>query len=395
MAVAIEAPSDYDRRVNLTARQSIVAETLILAERLYDGIIPAFQQDRAIEIRDGVVIQQRAATAADHAASHAQRAAIAAPGMIDMQINGAGDAQFNFDPTPQTVRRMAEGARQGGTAHILPTFITAHGQAYLQALAAVRQAMAERVPGIIGVHLEGPFLSPARPGIHDATAIRPLTEADVAALEAEAADFPGVILLTLAPECQQPDFLRRLAKAGIILFVAHSEAGAEHLNHVRGVTHLWNAMPAPSSRVAGIVSEVLGGDRLYAGLIADGHHIGPQALRLTVRAAADRLCLVTDAMLTLAGVTQEFELDGRRITLQDGRLTGPDGTLAGAHIAMDASVQSLIDLTGVDAVAALRMTSLNPAIALRLDHRLGRIAPGLPASITLFDDDFAAVGVIG
>ncbi|MBP7241144.1 N-acetylglucosamine-6-phosphate deacetylase [Amaricoccus sp.] len=371
-----------------------MTETLILADRLYDGVRPELQPDRAVVIRDGTVVALRPATDADRATPGAIRAAIAAPGMIDIQINGAADTQFNFEPTAAAIARIARGARQGGTAHILPTFITAHGQAYLTALAAARQAIEAGAPGVIGVHLEGPFLSPARPGIHDRTAIRPLAEADVAALEREAASFPGVILLTLAPECQEPERLRRLSDAGIILFAGHSEAKAEHLERISGATHLWNAMPGPASRATGIVSEVLGGDRLFAGLIADGHHVRPHALRMSVRAAADRLCLVTDAMLTLAGTIQSFDLDGKLIKLADGRLTGQDGTLAGAHIAMDESLRNLVDLAGMDLVGALRMGSTNPARALRLDHELGRIAPGTRASISLFDEALSTLAVI-
>lgn len=371
-----------------------MTETLILARQLYDGVTPAFVPDQTIAIRQGRVTDIRATTGADSGRPDALRAEIAAPGLIDMQINGAADVQFNFSPTPLTVRTIAHGARQGGTAHILPTFITAPGQDYLQALAAVRQAMAEGAPGIIGIHLEGPFLSPARPGIHDPDAIRPLTEPDVAALEREAADFPGVILLTLAPECQSPAFLRRLSHAGIILFAGHSEAQADDLGLIRGATHLWNAMPGPASRVPGIVSEVLGGDRMFAGLIADGHHVGREALNLSVRAAPHRLCLVTDAMLTLAGKVRDFDLDGRQIRLSEGRLTDAGGTLAGAHIAMDESLRSLIALTGIAPLDALRMVTVNPARALRLQGRLGVIASGRAASVSLFDDRLNALGVV-
>ncbi|WP_177208478.1 N-acetylglucosamine-6-phosphate deacetylase [Tropicimonas isoalkanivorans] len=322
------------------------------------------------------------------------RAAIVAPGAIDIQINGAADAQFNFDPTPDTIARIAWGARQGGTAHILPTFITAPGRDYLTAISATRQAIADATPGVIGVHLEGPFLSPARPGIHDPSAIRPLSERDVIALEQEAADFPGTLLLTLAPECQEPEHLRRLTAAGIVLFAGHSEAAPEHLVHMSGATHLWNAMPGIASREPGIVSEVLGGNRLFAGIISDGHHIGRQALCLSVRAASDRLCLVTDAMLTLAGTFQGFVLDGRQIQLADGRLTGEDGTLAGAHIAMDDSIRNLTTLAGSDTVTALRMATVNPAKALGRDSDLGTVRLGAQASLSLYDDSLAALGVV-
>lgn len=371
-----------------------MTETLILAARLYDGVTQAFQSDRAVVMRDGKVADIRAVSDADRQNPAAIHAAVAAPGMIDIQINGAADAQFNFDPTPATLAQMAAGAREGGTAHILPTFITAPGRDYALALAAVRQAMADDTPGIAGIHLEGPFLSPARPGIHDPSAIRPLDPEDVALLEREAKDFPGPILLTLAPECQDPAHLDRLSDAGIILFAGHSEARPEHLGRVRGVTHLWNAMPGIASRTAGIISETLVRDRLFAGLIVDGHHVGADTLALSLRTASDRLCLVTDAMLTLAGRSQEFRLHGRRITLSGGRLTGEDGTLAGAHVAMDESVRNIIAMTGIDPLVALRMATVIPARALGCEERLGQIVVGRPASISLFDDAFHSTGVV-
>lgn len=371
----------------------VLTEQLILAERLYDGVTPAFQHDRAVLIRDGRVAEIRPANEADHARATIY-APIAAPGLIDIQINGAADVQFNFDPTPEAVATIARGARKGGTAHILPTFITAHGQEYLQAISAVGQAMKAGVRGIIGVHLEGPFLSPARPGIHDPSAIRPLDDTDVAALVHQAGNFPGVILLTLAPECQRAEDLVRLADAGIVLFAGHSEARARDLQAMRGVTHLWNAMPGPQSRVPGIVSEVLGGDQLFAGIIADGHHIGQKALTLSVRAAQDRLCLVTDAMLTLAGTVREFQFSGGLVTLTEGRLTGPDGTLAGAHIAMDESLRMLVKLTSIDPVSALKMASFNPAQALQLDNNFGKIIAGHTAAISIFDAELRALDVL-
>ncbi|MFK0383557.1 N-acetylglucosamine-6-phosphate deacetylase [Agrobacterium sp. NPDC090273] len=371
-----------------------MTDILILCDRLYDGISPSFLGNQTIVVRDGQIRSVKATSDEDRLTGNAVRVAVASPGMIDIQINGAADTQFNFSPSPEALATIAWGARQGGTASILPTFITAHGQSYLDAIDAVRKAISSDVPGLIGIHLEGPFLSPARPGIHDPSAIRPLEDEDVFALEQQARDFPGVILLTLAPECQNASHLERLAASGIVLFAGHSEATQADLTKIRGATHLWNAMPAPTSRVSGIVSEVLGGNRLFAGIIADGFHVGEQALTMSVRSAADRLCLVTDAMMTLAGTSSGFNLDSRYISLADGRLTSADGTLAGAHIAMDTSLQTLIKLTGVDAVTALQMATVNPARALGVEERFGRIASGYSANLSLFDEHLNATGVV-
>jgi N-acetylglucosamine-6-phosphate deacetylase len=375
-------------------RRPILTKHLVLCDKLYDGLSDTFLSNQTIAISEGKIVALHPTMKQDYLQPNVLCAAVVSPGMIDIQINGAADTQFNFTPTPSALAKIAWGARQGGTTHILPTFITAEGRAYRQAIHAVKEAIESGVKGLLGIHLEGPFLSPSRPGIHPPAAIRPMDEEDVAILIEEARDFPGVILLTLAPEYQNPSYLEQLAQNGIVLFAGHSQASVQHLTHMRGVTHLWNAMPGPSSREPGIISEVLGGDRLYAGIIADGIHIGAHALTMSVRSAQKRLCLVTDAMMTLAGTLSGFEIEGRAISLADGRLTSAEGTLAGAHIAMDASLQRLMSLTGIDEGAALQMATRNPAKALQLGDSFGRVEIGDLANLSLFDSDYNALGIV-
>ncbi|MDM7255387.1 MAG: N-acetylglucosamine-6-phosphate deacetylase [Paracoccus sp. (in: a-proteobacteria)] len=358
---------------------------LIRAGQVFDGRSDAPLRDHVIEMSGGRVTALRPAQPGDPAAM----ADIAAPGFIDMQINGAADVQFNFDPTPEALARIAAGARQGGTAHLLPTFITAPGRDYLRALTAARQAMAQGVPGVLGVHLAGPFRSPRRPGIHDPAAIRPLDETDLSALT-EA--FPGVLLLTLAPEEQPAGAIARLSEAGVVVFAGHSEAHCDQVAGLRGATHLWNAMSQLTGRAPGLVGAVLDGD-LYAGIIADGHHVAWENIRLAARVMPERLCLVTDAMLTLAGTIREFSLHGVTIRLAEGRLTDPEGTLAGAHLAMDRAVANMVALGRVGLAAALRMASGNVARALGVAD-LGWIGAGARASVTLLGQDLAARGVV-
>lgn len=370
-----------------------MSDLVILCDQLYDGISSSLRENQKITVRDGKILSVSTISDDDLSKPVSIHVPIASPGMIDIQINGAADTQFNFTPTAEAIEKISWGARQGGTTHILPTFITAHGKVYLQAIAAARQSIQNGISGIIGIHLEGPFLSPARPGIHDPSAIRPLEEDDVVALEREARDFPGIILLTIAPECQKPSYLKRLSTSGIILFAGHSEAAMADLTYIQGVTHLWNAMPAPTSRNPGLISEVLGGDRLYAGIIADGFHVGEHALKMSIRAAADRLCLVTDAMMTLAGSATGFDLSGRYISLNNDRLTSAGGTLAGAHIAMDISLQNVMRLADIDLLTALKMATYNPACALGLNNNLGCIEAGHMASISFFDENLNSTGV--
>ncbi|MGO4854696.1 N-acetylglucosamine-6-phosphate deacetylase [Phaeovulum sp. W22_SRMD_FR3] len=368
----------------------------VFARRLYDGASDLPQENRVIEIEAGRIRAIRPGDLPSAVAAGMPVAEIIAPGFIDLQINGANDTQFNFDPSVAALARIAAGARRGGTAHLLPTFITAPGEAYLSALTAVRAALAAKTPGILGLHLEGPFLSPARAGIHDPAAIRAMTSADLAALTA---GFPGPLMLTLAPECLPEGHLAALAAAGVILSVGHSaataaEVAAAEAAGLRCATHLFNAMSQMSGRAPGVVGAVLASDRLYAGIIADGHHVAWENIRIAVKAMGARLCLVTDAMLTLAGTAPGFALHGVGITLQGDRLTDAAGTLAGAHLAMDAAVRRIMDGAGVSLPQALRMAATHPAAALGLAAELGRVAPGYRASLTLLGEDLASCGVV-
>ena len=324
------------------------------------------------------------------------QADVVAPGFIDIQINGAKDRQFNDLPDLETVRAIAQGARVGGTAHVLPTFITAPDRDYVHAIQAVTQAMSDSEPGILGLHLEGPFLSPKRPGIHDAACIRPLSERDLEELTAYAA---GVLLVTLAPENQTEGAVRRLVEGGAIVFAGHSaatsaELGAAVREGLSGATHLFNAMSQLSVREPGVVGGVLESDSLFAGIIADGHHVAWENVMIAARAMPDRLCLVTDAMRSLEGDVTAFEIGGKHITLHDGMLTDASGRLAGAHIAMDACVRNIVQYAGVPLERALVMASRNPARALGLEDQLGLVANGFRASLTLLNKDLIPEGVI-
>ncbi|EKE43840.1 hypothetical protein OCGS_2174 [Oceaniovalibus guishaninsula JLT2003] len=366
----------------------------LLARQLFDGIGARPQTDRVIEIAQGRIAGIRPATAQDGGLTAFD---IVAPGFIDLQINGAGDAQFNFDPTPAALERIAAGAREGGTALILPTFITAPGRDYVRAIEAVERAIAGGMPGIFGVHLEGPFLSLDRPGIHEAAAIRPIDAEDVAILGDAARRIP--ILLTIAPECQPPGSVAALTRAGIRVFAGHTAATADQMAQaeaegIRGVTHLYNAMSQMTGREPGAVGAVLASDRLFAGLIADGHHVDWRNVAIAARLMPDRLCLVTDAMLTMAGTLDRFELGGQTILLTQGRLTNSEGRLAGAHVSHIDSLRNMLDHADVDLGQVLRMLSLNPARALDMQDALGTVQPGRRAVLTCLRSDMRVAGVM-
>jgi len=372
-----------------------LAEPLrIAARRLFPGGGRPPEEDRIIEVSGGRIAWIR--PQADAPPGPAPRVFdTVAPGFIDLQINGGGGLLFNDAPTPETIEMIARAARKGGTAHILPTFITDKGASYARAIDAVERAIATRVPGCLGIHLEGPFLSPKRPGIHPARHIRPLTAEDADRIGA--ARVP--VLLTLAPEENPPDLVAGLVARGVRVFAGHTEATAEEIARaaeigLSGVTHLWNAMSQLQGRAPGVVGAALTDRRLMAGIIADGLHVHPLNLRLAAQEMDERLFLVTDAMATLGSNACGFDLGGVPVRLVEGRLVSPDGTLAGAHLAMDDAVRNMVSLAGVGVAQALDMASGRPAHALGLERELGRIEPGYRASLACLDAELHAVAVI-
>jgi N-acetylglucosamine-6-phosphate deacetylase len=367
----------------------------LFARTLFDGLSDMPTHDRLIVIDDGMIAQVRWHAPGDPLPPGTVEADIAAPGFIDMQINGAADTQFNEDPTADAIARIAAGGRKGGTAHILPTFITAPEMDYRHAIAAAEQALEQGVPGVLGIHLEGPFLSPDRPGIHPPRFIRPMTGDDTTAIGQAA----GTVLVTLAPECQDVGLVKSLVRSGVRVFAGHSNATAADMDTaieagISGVTHLFNAQSPITGREPGVVGSALMRPELVAGIIADGYHVHPQNLAMAARLMGNRLCLVTDAMKTLAGTVTAFDLYGTPVRLDEGCLRGPDRTLAGAHLAMDEAVRNAIAMMNVSPAAAFKMASTNVAHALGLGGELGLIMPGRRASITLLEDELHAQGVV-
>lgn len=315
---------------------------------------------------------------------------LAAPGFVDLQVNGGGGVLFNDHPDVETIRTIIGTHRRFGTTALLPTLITDTPEATDRAIAAVRQALSLPVAGCLGLHLEGPFLAPTRKGAHDAARIRPLDEDDVRRL---AASEVSPLLLTLAPEIVPAPQIARLAAAGAVISLGHSDASFETAMDAaragaRGVTHLFNAMSSLSHRAPGLVGAALASPLLWCGLIADGHHVHPAAIALALRAKVGpaRVFLVSDAMACAGCEGGSFSLQGRTVTRADGRLTLDDGTLAGSDLTMDAAVRFMIEQVGVDRDEALRMAALYPARFLGIDAHRGRLAPGSRADIVILDD---------
>jgi N-acetylglucosamine-6-phosphate deacetylase len=257
------------------------------------------------------------------------------------------------------------------------------------ALRAVRDAIHARVPGVLGIHIEGPFLNPERKGAHDPAKLRTL---DASAVKLLATPTGGRTMLTLAPEMTDAGTLRALANAGIILSAGHTNATHAEvklaLGHgLRGFTHLFNAMSPLGNREPGVVGAALEDAGSWCGIIVDGFHVDPVTLRLALRCKpTDRFMLVSDAMPNVGADIGEFMLAGKRIVVHDGKLLDEAGTLAGASLHMAGAVANAIKLLDVEPASAARMASRNPAAFLGLEAELGRIEPGYRANLVLADD---------
>jgi N-acetylglucosamine-6-phosphate deacetylase len=313
---------------------------------------------------------------------------ILVPGFLDTQVNGGGDRLFNDDPSAETVAAIGAAHRKFGTTGFLPTFISDDAAKIEAAMEATRRAMAERIPGVLGVHIEGPFLNLSRKGIHDARKIRPTSDDEVELLSRPTG---GKTLVTLAPEMVAPAVIRELAQAGVIVSAGHSDASADCIANalqdgLRGFTHLFNAMSQLTGREPGVVGAALYDDSSWCGIIVDGHHVDPLVLKIALRAAPlQRFMLVTDAMPSVGG-RKSFVLNGQQITVSGGKCTNVDGTLAGSDLDMASAVRNAVEMLGVDLADAIAMASTNPAAFLGLDHELGRIAPSYRADLVLLDE---------
>jgi N-acetylglucosamine-6-phosphate deacetylase len=367
----------------------------VLADRIFDG--HRWHADAAVLMREGRI----AAIAAETQLPAGWQRTLLPPGVfltagfVDLQVNGGGGVLLNDHPTPEGMRRIARAHRRTGTTACLPTLIT-DTRAQMRAAMAAARAQAGR-DGVIGLHLEGPFISPRRPGVHRADRIT-VPEPDDAETISELGS-TGRSLITLAPECVPAGFVRSLAGAGLRVSIGHSEASAGAVlqavaDGATGVTHLFNAMPPLSGREPGIVGAALSEPRLTAGVIVDGLHVDPVSVRAAFAAkGADRIALVTDAMPTVGATCAQFDLMGRSVTLSGGRLTTDQGTLAGAHLDMASAVRNAVRLAGIPLDDALRSASLTPARFLGIGAEHGTLLAGARADMVALNGDLDVVAV--
>ena len=349
-----------------------------------------FESDLCVIVEDGHIVAVVPGVAPAGAQVVDLQGRHLVPGFIDTQVNGGGDVLFNDAPTVDGLRRIAQAHRRYGTTGLMPTLISDDVAVMLRAIDAVREAIAQRVPGILGIHLEGPYLASARKGVHDPGKFH---TPDADELDRIASLGVGKTMLTLAPERFDNATLQALAARGVLVCAGHTAADYPRLREafahgVRGVTHLFNAMTPMGSREPGGVGAAIEDPNSWCGVIVDGEHVHDAPLRIAIAAKPrGKIMLVTDAMPPVGGEREDFVLYGQTMTCRDGKCSTADGTLAGSALDMAGAVRNTVRRLGLPLDEACRMASTYPAEFLGLGHELGRIAPGYRADLVTLDDD--------
>lgn len=359
--------------------------TVLAPDRIFDG--RQFLTGQAVVVEGGHIAAVRPLPEAGGPVTRLE--GTLAPGFVDLQVNGGGGLMVGPGTDADALRRICATHRRLGCAGVLPTLISDRPEVTARVIAA--GIAATGTPGFLGLHLEGPHLDPRRAGAHDPALIRPMGADDLTRL-CEAARALPRLMVTLAPESATPDQIAALCRAGVLVSLGHTDcehdtARAAFAAGARCATHLFNAMSQMAHRAPGLVGAVLAGDA-FAGLIADGIHVHPAAMRAALAARPDGIFLVTDCMGFAGTGLTRMTLNGRTIHRRDGRLTLADGTLAGADLTMDRAIGVLVDGAGIAPERALAMATSEPARALRLSCDHGAVQAGRRADLVLLDDNW-------
>lgn len=355
----------------------------IAPDQLFDGQV--FRPNMALLVDAGRVVDIGTRPETARAVS-----GVITPGFVDLQVNGGGGVMLNNTPTVEGIATILQAHRRFGTTSLMPTVITDHPA--VLARAADAAIAAKDLPGMIGLHIEGPHISPARRGTHAERFIRPM-DAETIAIVTGLRRAGLRVMITLAPEAVQLDQIKTLVDLGAIVSLGHTDATATQMQVAMQagatcVTHLFNAMSPMQSRAPGAVGAAINSDS-YAGLICDGHHVDDSMIGLAIRArpCADRMFLVSDAMATVGGPNQ-FDLYGQTIQVQDGRLINAEGALAGAHTTLAAGLQRIADFSDISPAAALRMVTGVPAKCIGVPA-LGQLLGQRTQDVLVLDDDLS------
>ncbi|MFZ7306231.1 N-acetylglucosamine-6-phosphate deacetylase [Avibacterium avium] len=315
-------------------------------------------------------------------------------GFIDLQLNGCGGVMFNGDTSVKTLEIMQQTNLRSGTTSYLPTFITADDEGIKQAVSVMGEYLKKHKNQALGLHLEGPYLSVEKKGVHQAEYIR--------AISPEMKDFlcqnaAVITKITLAPENPTAKYIGDFVQSGIVVSIGHSNATYDVAkqaiaNGATFATHLHNAMsPISSGREMGVVGAVLDSD-IYTGIIVDGLHVEFGNIKIDKKVKGDKLCIVTDATAAAGADIESFDFVGKTVYVRDGKCYDANGTLGGSAITMIESVENAVKQVGIPLDETLRMCNYYPAKAIGVDDHLGDIAEGKIANLTVFNNNFDVLG---
>ncbi|WP_318458592.1 N-acetylglucosamine-6-phosphate deacetylase [Photobacterium leiognathi] len=311
---------------------------------------------------------------------------LASAGFIDLQLNGCGGVLLNTAISTETLKIMNETNLKSGTTQFLPTFITSDGESLVEVIEMVEATEKPEQLGVLGLHLEGPFISVEKKGAHREEFIRQLDEKTAHYL-ADNAD--KICVLTVAPENTPQSVIDIVREAGITVSLGHTNATYDQVNEKNGLemaTHLYNAMTPLGSREPGVVGYIFD-KKPHAGIIVDGIHASFPSVRIAHEIMGEKLFMVTDAVAPAGTDMTEFDMAGLKAFVTDGKCHYADGTIAGAAVTMIQGLNNLIDHVGLSREEALRMATLYPAQAVKIDNEYGMLKAGYKANITLLSDD--------
>lgn len=318
------------------------------------------------------------------------------PGFIDLQLNGCGGVMFNDDISTKTLDTMHKVNLKSGCTSFLPTLITSSDANMRQAVEAQRQYNALHKHQSLGLHLEGPYLNVMKKGIHSPDFIR---VSDDAMIDYICLNNDVVSKVTLAPEQNDPEHIRRLSDAGIVVSIGHSnatyaQARQGFLAGISFATHLHNAMTPITGREPGVVGAIFDTPDVYAGIIVDGFHVDYPNVRIAHKLKGEKLVLVTDATAPAGAEMDHFIFVGKKVYYRDGKCIDENGTLGGSALTMIEAVQNTVEHVGIALDEALRMATLYPAKAIGADKMLGQLKAGMIANLAIFDRDFNVLATI-
>lgn len=319
-------------------------------------------------------------------------------GFIDLQLNGCGGMMFNDQTTVETLEIMQATNLKSGCTSFLPTFITAPDEGIKRAVKTMREYLTKHKNQALGLHIEGPYISVEKKGVHRPEYIREISP-EMKDFLCENGDV--ITKITIAAENPTSQYIPDFVKSGIVVSIGHSNADYETAKAAfrKGAsfaTHLHNAMsPISSGRAMGVVGAVLDSD-IYTGIIIDGVHVNYGNVRLDKKIKGDKLCIVTDS-IAAAGAGPELEsftFEGKTIYVREGRCYDVNGTIAGASITMMESIKNAVEYVEIPLAEAIRMSNLYPARAIGVDDRLGSVEKGKVANLAVFTSNYEVIGTV-